>query len=62
MLDDYFDDYFYTELGELITGAYNKGFEYIYAYKSKDGRLAFQCADSLGVVEIRANDTDDKVA
>lgn len=60
LLDDYFDDDFYTELGELITGAYNKGFEYIYAYKNKDGRLAFQCADSLGVIEIRANDTDDK--
>lgn len=60
LLDEYFDDDFYTELGELITGAYNKGFEYIYAYKNKDGRLAFQCADSLGIVEIRAKDTDDK--
>lgn len=59
ILDDYFDDDFYTEIGELITGAYNKGFEYIYAYKNAEGRLSFQCADSLGVVEVRAKDTDD---
>lgn len=59
-LDEYFDDDFYTELGELITGAYNKGFEYIYAYVNKDGKFAFQCADSLGVVEVRENDTDNK--
>lgn len=60
LLDEYFDDDFYSELGELITGAYNKGFEYIYAYVDSDGKLTFQCADSLGVVEVRAKDTDDK--
>lgn len=59
-LDEYFDDDFYTEISELITGAYNKGFEYIYAYKNAEGRLAFQCADSLGVIEVRAKDTDDE--
>lgn len=59
-LDEYFDDDFYTEISELITGAYNKGFEYIYAYKNAEGRLAFQCADSLGVIEVRAKDTDDQ--
>lgn len=59
-LDEYFDDDFWTEIGELITGAYNKGFEYIYAYKNKDGRMVFQCADSMGVVEVRDKDTDDK--
>lgn len=58
-LDEYFDDDFWTEIGELITGTYNKGFEYIYAYKNKDGRMTFQCADSMGVVEVRAKDTDD---
>ena len=42
-LDEYFDDDFWTEIGELITGTYNKGFEYIYAYKNKDGRMTFQC-------------------
>lgn len=58
-LDNYFDDEFWQEIGELITGTYNKGFEYLYAYKNAEDRLAFECADSLGVVEVRAKDTDD---
>lgn len=58
-LDDYFDDDFWTEVGELISGAYNKGFEYLYGFKNAEGRMAFQCADSIGVVEVRARDTDD---
>ena len=58
-LDNYFDDEFWAEVGELITGAYAKGFEYVYAYKNAENRLAFQCADSMGVVEVRENDTDD---
>ena len=57
-LDTYFDDKFWAEIGELITGAYTKGFEYLYAYMGKHDRTEFQCADSLGVVEVRANDTD----
>lgn len=58
-LDEYFDDEFWAEIGELIGGAYNKGFEYLYAYVNAENRLAFQCADSLGVVEVRENETDD---
>lgn len=58
-LDRYFDDEFWAEISELITGAYNKGFEYVYAYKNAENRLAFQCADSMGVVEVREKDTDD---
>ena len=58
-LDEYFDDDFWAEIGELITGAYNKGFEYLYAYKNAENRLAFQCADSMGVVEVRAKDAED---
>lgn len=58
-LDTYFDDEFWSEAGELITGTYNKGFEYVYGFRNKDGRLSFQCADSMGVVEVRENDTDD---
>lgn len=60
MLDTYFDDDFYSEVYELLTGAVSKGFEYMYAYKNEQGRTAFQCADSIGVVEVRAKDTDDK--
>ena len=58
-LDRYFDADFWAEIYELTTGAYVKGFEYLYAYKNADDRLAFECADSLGVVEVRKQDTDD---
>lgn len=59
-LDSYFDDDFYSEVYELLTGTVSKGFDYIYAYKGEDGKTKFQFADSLGVVEVRAKDTDDK--
>ena len=58
-LDEYFDDDFISELSEVLTGTMSKGFDYMYAYMNKEGRLAFQHADSLGVVEVRAKDTDD---
>ena len=64
-LDAYFDDDFWSEIGDLITGANAKGFEYLYAYKdsrNNQDRLVFQCADSLGVVEVREKDTDDGCA
>lgn len=60
-LDEYFNDNedFMSELYEVLTGAVSKGFEYMYAYKNAEDKIAFQCADSLGVVEVRAKDTDD---
>lgn len=58
-LDVYFDEEFWDEVADLITGCSAKGFDYLYGYKNHDDRLAFQCADSLGVVEVRARDTDD---
>lgn len=60
-LNSYFNDNedFTSELYEVLTGAVSKGFEYMYAYKNKDDKLAFQCADSLGVIEVRAKDTTD---
>lgn len=57
-LDLYFDDEFWSEIQELITGTNAKGFEYLYAFKNIEDRLTFRCADSLGVVEVRAKDTD----
>lgn len=57
-LDNYFDDEFWAEVQELITGTNAKGFEYLYAFKNAEDRLTFRCADSLGVVEVRAKDTD----
>lgn len=58
-LDLYFNDKFWEEMLEAVKGAYVKGFDYIYGYKGKDNRLEFQQADGMGVVEVRAKDTDD---
>lgn len=58
-LDEYFDDDFVSELNDVLTGAVTKGFDYMYAYMNSEERLAFQHADSMGVVEVRAKDTDD---
>lgn len=58
ILDDYFNDDFYNEVYELLTGTVSKGFDYMYAYKDEDGKTRFQYADSLGVVEVRENDID----
>lgn len=60
-LDLYFnnDEDFMSELYEVLTGCISKGFEYAFAYKNKDDRTAFQCADSLGVVEVKEKETDD---
>lgn len=59
-LDTYFDDDFWSEVGDLLTGAYTKGFEYLFAHQSADDRLCFHCADSLGVVEVKKDDTDNR--
>lgn len=61
-LDAYFNENedFTAELSELITGSMAKGYEYMYAYKNADDKLAFQCADCIGVIEVRAKDTDDE--
>lgn len=60
LLDDRFDDEFWSEIGDLITGAYVKGFEYVYRYKNAENKSVYQCADSMGVVEVPARDADDK--
>ena len=60
-LDEYFNENedFMAELYDVLTGCVSKGFEYMYAYKGEDDRVKFECADSIGVVEVRAKDTDD---
>lgn len=60
-LDAYFNDSeeYVAELYEIITGCVAKGFEYAYAYKNAEGRTCFQHADSIGVVEVKAKETDD---
>lgn len=61
-LNAYFNDNenFLAELYDVLTGCVSKGFEYMYAYKDENGKTAFQCADSMGVVEVRAKECDDK--
>lgn len=58
-LDDYFNDDFYSEIYELLIGTISKGFEYMYAVTDAEGKTRFECADSMGVIEVRAKDTDD---
>ena len=61
-LDLYFDSKFWAEISEVITGTYTKGFEYIYGYKGAKNRMEFECADSMGVVDVQAKYTSDKKA
>lgn len=60
-LDLYFNnnETFTSELYEMLTDCMVKGYSYMYAYKGADDMLTFQCADSMGVIEVRAKDTDD---
>ena len=62
LLDEYFNDNedFTAELYEILTGCIAKGFEYAYAYKRRDEKIGFQCADSIGVVEVKAKDTNER--
>lgn len=61
LLDDQFNnnDDFNAELSDLLSGATIKGWEYMYLYVGEDGQLVFEVADSLGIVEVRAKDTQD---
>lgn len=61
-MDAYFNDNedFIAELSEVITGCQTKGFEYVFAYKNDENKLAFQCADSLGVIEVEGRFASDK--
>lgn len=60
-LDAYFNqnENFTAELYDTITGTIAKGFEYMYAYKDREGRTSFQTADSLGVVEVDPQESSD---
>ena len=56
----YIDSKFWSEISEAITGTYTKGFEYVYGYKGTKNKMVFECADSMGVVEVQAKYTSDK--
>ena len=58
-LDKVFSDDFISELTETITSTVTKGFGYMYCYKDSKNNFKFENADAMGVVEVRAKDTDD---
>jgi SPP1 family phage portal protein len=60
-MDIYFNNNrkFRAELYKILVGCEVKGVEYAYAYKNAEGRTCFMRADSAGVVEVRARETDD---
>ena len=53
------NDDFMVELTNIVEGAVKKGFEYAYAYRDDDGKITFARADSLGVVMVRKEATED---
>ena len=59
-LDYYFNENedFIAELSDMLTGVVAKGFDYMHSYKNADDRTAFEWSDSIGIVEVRAKDTD----
>lgn len=60
-LNAYFNENenFISELYETLTGTVAKGFDYMYAYKGADDKLAFMNADAMGVVECDKKYTSD---
>ena len=58
LIDTYFDDGFWSEVQETLTGCITKGFDYLYAYYTENNRIGFQHADSMGVIEVNAKDAD----
>lgn len=58
-LDLYFGDDFKDEFSDTLTDVCVCGFGNMYAYKSIRDRITFQYADAMGVVEVKAKDTDD---
>lgn len=60
-LDEYFNENenFMAELAETLNGCIVKGFDYMHGYKDENDKIAFQHADAVGVVEVRAKDTDE---
>lgn len=61
ILDEYLNENedFKAALEEVSTDASAKGFGYMYLFRDKEGKLAYQCAETMGVVEVRAKDNQD---
>lgn len=59
-LQDRFDDDFKTEISNTAEGTVIKGWDYMYGYLAEDNKTRYKNADSLGVIEVRANEADDE--
>lgn len=61
-MDAYFNENedFMAEISEVLTDCQTKGLAYMSGYKNDDMKLAFKCADSIGVVEVEARFASDK--
>lgn len=53
---------FMAELSEVLTDCQTKGHAYMFKYKDENDRTAYQCADSIGVIEVEARFASDKLA
>lgn len=53
-LDEYYDNDMQVTLQDLVEGASQKGFEYLFARTNTDDRLCFQVADGLHVFPVYA--------
>lgn len=60
-LDDRFNENenFLAEMYDALTNVVSNGYGYLYCYKNEQGKTAFQCADCLHVIEVRAADASD---
>lgn len=61
ILDDTMNnnDNFNSELVDCMTDSKVKGWGYAYVYKDSEGKIQIQCADTLGVIEVRRKETED---
>lgn len=58
-LDEYFDEDFMGTMHDFLTDVVSLGFGYLYAYADEEGRIRFEAADSMGVIEVSAKDCED---
>lgn len=59
-LDEYFDDEFIDELGELLSYNLRQGRAWIYGYKNKEDRLAFKACGNIEIIQVEARYASDK--
>ena len=59
-LKDRFDDEFKTEFSDNCEGTVIKGWNYMYGYLAEDNKTRYKNADSLGVIEVREDEANDK--